>query len=198
MEMPIPTEIFWLLVVLGVCSVALAWSGRGNWQREGHWHIWTLIEDLGGYFLFMGMFVASTLQIAIRYGLSDVITLPWTEEFARLVMVWLALWGAASVQRRDQHIAMTIGFDFVPQAAKRWVRLLGDVIILAVMVPLVWYGWDTARSLDIMYTIALGVPLSAFAYPIPVGGVLMIVHTLRLMVLRLRNEPIEQHDAIVV
>ena len=113
-------------------------------------------------------------------------------------MVWLAFWGAASVQRRDQHIAMTIGFEFLPQAAKRWVRLAGDVVMLAVMVPLVWYGWDTARTLDIMYTIAMGVPLSAFAYPIPVGGALIMLHTLRLMVLRFRHQPIPRHDAITV
>ena len=197
-EMPIPTDVFGLLFVLVACAIVLAWSGRDSWRDEQGWHPWILIEDLGGYFLFMGMFVVSTMQIAIRYGLSDIITMPWTEEFARLVMVWLALWGAASVQRRDQHIAMTIVYDFVPEHLKRWMRLLGDVIMLAAMVPLVWYGWDTARSLDIMWTIALGVPLSTFAYPIPVGGALIIVHTLRLMILRWRNQPIPNNEAIVV
>lgn len=196
--MPIPVEVLWLLAVLGVCALALAWSGRSSWRDDDGWHPWILIEDLGGYFLFMGMFVASTMQITIRYGLSDHMTLPWTEEFSRLVMVWLALWGAASVQRRDQHIAMTIGFEFLPQGAKRWARLAGDVVMLAAMAPLVWYGWKTAQSLDIMYTIALGVPLSAFAYPIPVGGALIMLHTLRLMALRLRNQPIPNHDAITV
>ena len=198
MQMPIPTEIYWLLVILGVSAVVLVWSGRGHWLNETGMHIWILIEDLAGYFLFMGMFATSTLQIAIRYGLSDIITLPWTEEFARLLMVWMALVGAASVQRRDEHISMTIGFEFVPLAARRWVRVAGDVVLLAAMAPLVWYGWETSRSLDIMYTIALGVPLSAFAYPIPVGGALIMVHTVRLMVLRVRNLPIPGTEAKAV
>jgi len=55
----------------------------------------------------------------------------------------------------------------------------------------VWYGWKTSILLDIMYTIQLGVPFSLFAYPIPVAGTLMIVHSAMLIYRRLRNEPIQ-------
>jgi hypothetical protein len=41
-----------------------------------------------------------------------------------------------------------------------------------------------------MYTIALGVPLSVFAYPVPVGGALVRLHTLRLSVLRVQDRPV--------
>ena len=75
MQMPIPTEIFWLLLLLGAAAAAMVWSGRDNWRSEGTVQLWILIEDFAGYFLFMGMFVTSTLQITIRYGLSDMITL---------------------------------------------------------------------------------------------------------------------------
>ena len=189
MQMPIPPEIIWLFVLLGASAVALVWIGRDGWRSEGRLQLWVLVEDLVAYFLFMGMFIASTLQIVIRYGLSDVITLPWTEEFSRLFMLWAALWGAGAVQRRDEHISMTVVYDYLPEVAKHWVRVIGDVVLLLAMTPVVWYGWETARQLDIMHTIALGLPLSVFAYPIPVGGVLIMLHTLHLIVRRVRHPP---------
>ena len=190
MQMSIPTEIIWLVALLGASAVLLVWIGRDGWRSEGRLQFWVLVEDLIAYFLFMGMFIASTLQIVIRYGLADVITLPWTEEFSRLFMIWAALWGAGAVQRRDEHINMTVVYDFLPEGARRWVRVIGDVVLLVAMAPVVWLGWETARSLDIMYTIALGLPLSVFAYPIPVGGALMMLHTLHLLVRRVRQQPV--------
>ncbi len=69
--------------------------------------------------------------------------------------------------------------------------MFGDVVTILVLIPVVWYGWKTAVSLNVMYTIALGVPLSAFAYPVPIAGALMIVHSVMLIYRRLRNEPIQ-------
>jgi len=195
MMMPIPVELLWLAAVLAASAGFLAWCVRdGRWLHEGRFRPWILIEDLVLFFLFMGMFVASTLQILVRYGLSDVITLPWTEELARLLMVWGALWGAAAIHRSDDHIAMTVVFDYVPAAGQRWLRLFGDVVTLIALVPVTWLGWETARSLDIMYTISLGMPLSVFAYPVPVAGALMMLHTLRLIWMRWRAIPVA-HEA---
>jgi TRAP-type C4-dicarboxylate transport system permease small subunit len=36
-----------------------------------------------------------------------------------------------------------------------------------------------------MNSISLGLPLSVFAYPVPIGGALMMVHTLALLIGRL-------------
>ncbi len=41
-----------------------------------------------------------------------------------------------------------------------------------------------------MSTVALGLPLSVFAYAIPVSGALMILHSLVLIWRRLRGEPV--------
>ena len=192
MQMPVPNDVIWLVIFITACAFVLTAVLRTPWLVDGRVRVWVALEDLVGYLLFMGMFAASTVQIVIRYGLSDIITAPWTEEFSRLAMVWLALWGAAAVQRTDDHIHMTVVFDLLPSRTHRWLRVAGDVIILVAVAPLVWYGWETARSLDIMYTIALGLPLSVFAYPIPVGGLLILLHTIRLIVLRIQNKPIRR------
>ena len=192
MNMPIPPDLIGLLVLILPAALAITLVLRRDWWPEGgRIDYWKLFEDTFSHFLLLGMLVSLTMQIGIRYALSDYVTAPWTEEFARLVMVWLAMLGAASIQRSDDHISMTILFDLLGDRAKRWIRVIGDVVTILVLVPVVWYGWDTSISLNIMYTIQLGVPLSWFAYPIPVAGTLMIVHSVMLIYRRLRNEPIQ-------
>jgi TRAP-type C4-dicarboxylate transport system permease small subunit len=192
MNMPIPRELIVLVVLLLVAALAITLVLRRDWWPEGgRLDYWKLFEDTFSQFLLLGMLISLTMQIGIRYALSDYVTAPWTEEFARLVMVWLAMFGAASIQRSDDHISMTIVFNLLGDRAKRWVRVFGDVVTIFVLVPVVWYGWETSISLNIMYTIQLGVPLSLFAYPIPVAGTLMIVHSVMLIYRRLRNEPIQ-------
>jgi len=192
MNMPIPRDLIVLLVLILLAALAITLVLRRDWwPKGGRLDYWKLFEDTISHFLFLGMLVSLTLQIGIRYALSDYVTAPWTEEFARMVMVWLAFLGAASIQRSDDHISMTIVFDMLGDRAKRWIRVIGDVVTILVLVPVVWYGWKTSILLDIMYTIQLGVPFSLFAYPIPVAGTLMIVHSVMLIYRRLRNEPIQ-------
>ncbi len=186
MMMPMPEELIGLMVACALGALAVVWTLR----RELRGEPWRVIEDAVGLFLLLAMLVASVGQVVVRYALADTVTLPWTEEFARLAMVWVALWGAAAVQRSDDHIAMTVVTDWLPEGAQRAVRLFGDVVVLVVLVPVTWLGWETARALDIMSSISLGMPLSVFAYPVPVAGALIMLHTLVLIGRRLRGLPV--------
>ena len=194
MMMPVPVEVKALVFLLVAAALLASWLLRGEWLRRrgegGGVDVWKVVEDTVSQFLLLAMLASAALQVLVRYLLSDIVTMPWTEEFGRLVMVWGALWGAAQLQRTDDHIGMSVVFDQLPPRAQLAVRLFGDVVTLAVLVPVAWYGWKAAVALDIMYTIALGLPLSVFAYPIPVAGGLLVLHTVSLMVRRVRGIPI--------
>ena len=193
MMMPIPGEVKALAFILVIAALAASWSLRAEWlgrRGEGGLDLRKAVEDTVSHFLLLAMLASAALQVIVRYLLSDTLTMPWTEEFGRLVMVWGALWGAAALQRSDDHIGMSVVFDQLPPRAQLVVRLFGDLVTLGVLLPIVWYGWKSAVALDVMYTIALGLPLSVFAYPIPVAGALIVLHTVSLMVRRMRGVPI--------
>ena len=193
MMMPIPGEVKALVFALVFAALAGSWLLRAEWlgrKGEGGLDLWKMVEDTVSHFLLLAMLASAALQVVVRYLLSDTLTMPWTEEFGRLVMVWGALWGAAALQRSDDHISMSVLFDQLPPRAQLAVRLFGDLVTLGVLLPVVWYGWKSAVTLEIMYTIALGLPLSVFAWPIPVAGALLALHTLSLMVRRVRGVPI--------
>jgi TRAP-type transport system small permease protein len=143
----------------------------------------------------LAMLVSSALQVFVRYLFSDNVDIPWTEEFGRLAMIWSAFWGAAALQRVDDHIRMSAVYDLLPSGMQKTVRLFGDIVVLLVLAPIVWLGWKNARGLDVMSSISLGVPLSIFAYPVPIGGALMMVHTAALLIRRLLGRERKPSDA---
>lgn len=179
------------IIVVGAIIVGayLTWSCREDWSQKGAARWWRPIEDGITQFFMFAMLATSSLQVVARYALAEEVSFPWTEEFSRLILVWVVMWGAAEVQRSDGHICMSILYDRFPRGVQIAVRLFGDLVTVAVLVPIVWLSWWNARSLDIMSTISLGLPLSIFAYSIPLTGGLMVLHTLRLMIRRVRMGP---------
>jgi TRAP-type C4-dicarboxylate transport system permease small subunit len=194
--MPIPPELIVMVGVLILLTLLCTWAVLTDWQLpDGRIDWWELIEASVGIFLMLSMLVSAALQVLVRYLFSDNVDIPWTEEFGRLAMIWAAFWGAASLQRVDDHIRMSAVYDLLPSGIQKAVRLLGDVIVLLVLAPIVWLGWENARSLDVMSSISLGVPLSIFAYPVPIGGALMMVHTAALLIGRLLGREPKPSDA---
>ena len=194
--MRVPTELVVMIAVLVLLSALCIWSIRADWRKpDGRVNWWDLSEAFVGLFLMLSMLVSSALQVLVRYLFSDDIDIPWTEEFGRLTMIWAAFWGAAALQRVDDHIRMSAVYDLMPTGVQKAVRMLGDVLVLVVLAPIVWLGWETARNLDIMSSISLGFPLSTFAYPVPIGGGLMMVHTLALLIGRAMGREPEPSNA---
>ncbi|HUA54852.1 MAG TPA: TRAP transporter small permease [Candidatus Sulfotelmatobacter sp.] len=189
MTTEVPSELIVIAIVVVGIGLYLAWLCRAEWPKQGLLAWWRPVEDVITQILILGMLATSSLQVVARYALAEEISVPWTDEFSRLILIWGALWGAATVHRLDDHINMCILYDRLPARAQVAVRLFGDLVTLGVLAPVVWLGWQDARSLQIMSTISLGMSLSVFAYSVPVIGALMIVHTLHVMVARVRGQP---------
>jgi TRAP-type C4-dicarboxylate transport system permease small subunit len=189
----VPTELMLLAAVLVPIALGLTWLLRADWRTGGQWDWWRPIEDSVSLLLMLTMLAASLLQVATRYLLADYVSVPWTEELSRLAMIWAAFWGAAVLQRSDDHITMGMLHDLMPPRAQRVLRLFVDLVVVVVMAPMAWFGWRNAVSLEVISTVALGLPLAVFAYAVPVSGALMILHTLVLLWRRLRGETIPSH-----
>ena len=88
-------------------------------------------------FLFICLLVAATLQVLSRYVLEA--PLPWTEELARFLLVWVAFLGSASVARRKMHITVEFFSNkFTGKVAgvvNIWLYL-----IMAIFLAILFYG----------------------------------------------------------
>lgn len=180
-----------MLAFIAASAVGLTWVLRDSRTLLGVAPgLWGIVELGLALFFMLGMLYASALQVIVRYALSDFLTVPWTEEFARLLLVWAAFWGALLAHRSDEHIGVAVLFDRLPLLLQRVGRLLGDLVAIAFLAIVVWHGWQAAQLQHAITTITLGLPVAAFAYTVPVCGTLMILYTVRLFVLRLLGRPV--------
>jgi TRAP-type C4-dicarboxylate transport system permease small subunit len=101
------------------------------------------LERTAGLLLCL-MVVVGSLQVFGRY--TGLIFVPWTEEIARLLFLWVVWLGAAAAMTRAGHIR----FDFVVERLPVWVRRPCEVAVHAgtgvFLIILVWYGYEVAQS----------------------------------------------------
>ena len=193
MPQPIPLSLLAVvgIIVATVLALAIAQSPRGKVSGAT---VLDAVENLVGRFFMVGMLYAATLQVLSRYWLSHYFTLPWTEEFSRLLMVWAGLWGAAMVQRSNDHISVTLVSDFLPRPVREAIRLFSDLVFLAVLVPVFWLGLRAVAGLGDLYTIALGMSIWVFAAAVPATVALMMVYTVAHLIRGLRGWSLDAAD----
>jgi TRAP-type C4-dicarboxylate transport system permease small subunit len=132
------------------------------------------------------MSVVILLQVFLRYVVKA--SLPWSEELARYLMVWIGMMGASLAMYQGRHVGVTFLVDRARGLAKR--RLMG----LALLLVLGFLGLLLAQGIVLVSNIwqqrspALNLPMVIPYAAVPLGALFMIVQTL-LLLCRLVVEP---------
>ena len=135
------------------------------------------------------MTIVVLLGVFTRYVLND--ALPWTEEVARYILIWLSWLGGGIAMRRGSHIAVDLFIDKLSPPARAAIKFLGRVLILVFLTVCIVYGLDLVGRVAMQSTIALGISMQVPYASVPVGAGLMLYHLLVLMFVPL---PSEQRD----
>jgi TRAP-type C4-dicarboxylate transport system permease small subunit len=136
------------------------------------------------------MTVIVAWQVFCRYVLND--SPSWTEPGAVMLMSWFIFLGAAVGVRENNHMGFDVLLYVLPPSAKKWLRMISDVVVLAFGLGMVWYGaslvgltWNTTLP-------ALGISGGWDYLPVVAGGALVSLFALERIVLRLRGAPIDE------
>jgi TRAP-type C4-dicarboxylate transport system permease small subunit len=136
------------------------------------------------------MTIVVSWQVFCRYVLND--SPSWTEPGAVMLMSWFIFLGAAVGVRENNHMGFDVLLYVLPPAAKKWLRMISDIVILAFGIGMVWYGsklvgltWNTTLP-------ALGISGGWDYVPVIGGGILVILFSLERVVLRLSGAPIDE------
>jgi TRAP-type C4-dicarboxylate transport system permease small subunit len=112
--------------------------------------------------------------VASRYLLGSQAS--WSEELARLLLVWLALLGAALACREDRHLGLDVIVRLWPEAIQRLGRLFVCFVIICFACGIMACGgWQlvSQRFASGQTLPALGVAKAWFYLALPVSGVLI-------------------------
>lgn len=80
-----------------------------------------------GTALFALLFLTFLVQITARFGFNQ--PLPWTDELAVILYVWVILWAAALMVPAREHVAFDLLYNACGPRTRRAMRLLGSLMI---------------------------------------------------------------------
>ena len=113
--------------------------------------------------LFLALFAVFILQVAARFGFNR--PLPWTDEAAVVLYVWVILWAAATIVPEREHVVFDLLWNLAPRRLRLWMRLLGNLLIGGLAAAAVPATWDYVYFMRRESTPVLGIPFMGVFLP---------------------------------
>lgn len=125
-----------------------------------------------------------TLQVFVRFVLGKLhiqVSVPWTEELSRYLMIWAIFVGAAVVARSADSLAVEALVHAVPAAAGRAIKFAAHALALAFYGCIFMVGLDWAKFGLTETAPVLDIPMVYVYSSISVGAALTIVNAVALL-----------------
>lgn len=136
-------------------------------------------------FMIIGMTLIVWFQIILRYVFNSGIS--WSEEISKLLMVWYAVLCAAVVLYHEGHVAIKILFDRMKENYRTNLNRLFLLLIAGFSLVLLIYGAQyTIDNFSIILP-ASGLTKFWLYFPLPLAGLVMILHTVTLFLRTFKN-----------
>lgn len=117
----------------------------------------------------------------------------WTEEFARYVMIWVALLAVSCGAYYREHIGLDLVRGFLPPRLATVLIVFLDLVSLCFFVFLTWYGIGMARSGASQYATIFGMTMLVPFASVPISSALTAFQIFTAM---LRGE--QHHHTITI
>jgi TRAP-type C4-dicarboxylate transport system permease small subunit len=111
-------------------------------------------HGLGGL-LFLCLFAVFLIQIAARFGFNR--PLPWTDELAVILYLWVILWASAFMVSEREQVVFDLVWNSVGQKARRVMRIVGHLMIGGLAAVAIPASWDYVRFMARESSPVLGV-----------------------------------------
>lgn len=102
-------------------------------------------------------------------------SMPWIDEMARYLSIWLVFLGSATALEQRKHVSADFMVGLVPLRGRPYLNLLIQLSILFFLVALTREGISLSQRTMLQSSPALGIPMGYIYMAIPVGGALMIL-----------------------
>lgn len=136
--------------------------------------------------LFCVIVVLTITQVFCRFVLNS--PLVWSEELARLSVVWMTFIGAAVVCWDGTHLNVDVVFLHMPSRLRRWSRNFNATIAVFLLGIIVYYAVPLVRISNRQLIGSFNMPVSVIRVSAVVGCVLMIAFIVLRRIYRLPQE----------
>ena len=105
--------------------------------------------------LFLALFAVFVIQIAARFGFNR--PLPWTDEAAVILYVWVILWAAATMVPEREHVVFDLLWNSVGRRSRQAMCIVGNAMVGGLAAAAVPASWDYVHFMAREGTPVLGI-----------------------------------------
>ena len=133
--------------------------------------------DAVGVGLFAALFLTFIVQITARFVFDR--PLPWTDELAVILYVWVILWAAAFMVPAKDHVVFDLLYNTMGPRTRRGMLLVGAVLIGSLSAYAIPGSWDYVRFMAREGTPVLGLPFMWVFVPFVLLLLALVVRSVR-------------------
>jgi len=126
--------------------------------------------------ILIGILLTTLLQVAVRYFRLP-FSLPWTEEFARFLNVWLTFLGAAYIV--DNHISVDILEGRISPKAMKIVGIFSNLISCFFFSFVLWGAVVMSISQSHLFTPSMRINMSLFYVAVSISALVFLVYNFK-------------------
>ncbi len=126
-------------------------------------------------FLMISMVFLTLLQVGSRYAFDAAI--PWTEELARLDLVYLTFFGSIVAFQRREHLRIEVLVHALPVGVRKWLGVAIDLASMLVLGVVVWQGAPLLIKFWPLLSAALEWPVGIFYFPVAFCCFVLLIYT---------------------
>ena len=119
-----------------------------------HW-LKSAANAIGGG-LFLALFIVFIVQIAARFGFNR--PLPWTDEMAVILYVWVILWAVAFIVPEREHVVFDLVWNSANRRARQVMQIVGNLMVGGLALCGIPATWDYVHFMVREGTPVLGLP----------------------------------------
>lgn len=116
------------------------------------------------------------IQVFLRYVLRT--SIPFSEELARYLMIWVVFLAAGLALKEDAHINIRVLVDRLRGRTRLWLNLVAQILLLAFLVLLMVETIAVLPYQRVQIILSMGISIFWFYLAIPVGCSIMILFLL--------------------
>ena len=131
---------------------------------------------LGGG-LFLTLFVVFIVQIMARFAFNK--PLPWTDEAAVILYIWVILWSAAVIVPEREHVVFDLLWNSVGYRARQVMCITGNLLIGGLSLVALPASWDYVHFMAREGSPVLGIPLMWVFLPFVFLLVALVIRSAR-------------------
>ena len=139
--------------------------------------------------LFLALFGVFIVQITARFGFNQ--SLPWTDEAAVILYVWVILWATATMVPQREHVAFDLIWNSVGPGGRRVMQIGGNLLVGTLAALALPASWDYVHFMVREGTPVLGLPFFWVYLPFVLMLLALVLRCARAVQQALRGQGLE-------